>query len=149
MADISFIISIIQIISCGAIIMISFSYILAILFLAPPHYRNKVFKINLCVAALCCYIYFIIFFSMSTFNVENLYVERWCLFLLYMYMVSPAQVSLSFLTYSAHRFCRVIYHSKRFFRQNRWANICIASQWILGYMISIPFLIRNKPVGQR
>ncbi|CAF3909819.1 unnamed protein product [Rotaria magnacalcarata] len=48
------------------------------------------------------------------------------------------QVPFSFLIVSFHRYYSIVYHAKILLRKKRWVLLCIASQWTLGFILSLP-----------
>lgn len=146
MADLSLIMSLLQIITYAVTLVFALICSIIMMLVRRFYHLNNAFILNICLASICCNLYFIIFFAMSQFDIEHLYVERSCLVLFFAYMVCPLQVPLAFMAFSIHRLCLVVYHTNRFFRQKRWAAACIAMQWLLGFLLAVPYLFRDRPV---
>ncbi|CAF4065174.1 unnamed protein product [Adineta steineri] len=82
---------------------------------------------------------------MFYFNLPLLYASKTCIILLYAYNIAASQISFAFVTFSIHRFCSIVFHSIPFFKTKRWVIICITSHWLVVYLISLPFILRNGP----
>lgn len=147
MVDISLILVLTQISIFSITICFSCIYIFLILLIRRLRHIHNVFKLNVCLAFTGCNTFFIIFFTMNRFDAVDLYVEKYCLFLFYAYMVAPLQVPLTFLSFSFHRLFLIIYYTRALFNRKRWAVLCLMIQWILGFLIPIPFLVRDRPVN--
>ncbi|CAF0937562.1 unnamed protein product [Rotaria sordida] len=57
-------------------------------------------------------------------------------------MIFTIQVPCSFVAVSIHRCCSIVYYTKSFFKTKQWIILCIGSQWLLGFILSIPDFIR-------
>ena len=147
MSDAELIISLLQTVIFSLAIIFAILYSSLILFVGRFHHTNNMFIVNVCLSSVCSNLYFTVFFAMVQFDIQHLLVENVCVFLFYAYMVCPLQVPLAFVTFSIHRFCLVVYHTKRFFKTKAWAIICIAIQWVLGFLLSFAHMIRNKLVN--
>jgi hypothetical protein len=62
-------------------------------------------------------------------------------------MMCTLQVPLAVIEVSVHRLCSVLYFTKPFFKKKRWAMICIASQWTIGIIVSLPRISFDNLVG--
>ncbi|CAF4209771.1 unnamed protein product, partial [Rotaria sordida] len=80
---------------------------------------------------------------MRYFDVRRLYAPHLCILLLYVYNIAGIAIPFSFVTFTVHRFCCIVYHTNLFFKTKRWVTICIVSQWIGEFVISLPFLFRR------
>ncbi|CAF0849598.1 unnamed protein product [Adineta steineri] len=82
---------------------------------------------------------------MGYFEPQILFAPNMCILLLYAYNIAGIAIPFTFLTFTVHRFCSIVYHTQPFFKKKRWVGICIASQWIILFVISLPFIFRNGP----
>ncbi len=131
----------------GLILLIAFVYSCLILFIRRFHYINNIFILNICFTIISNVIFFIIYFTMLYFNVQRLYAPHMCILLLYAYNIASIGIPFSFVTFTIHRFCSVVYPIQRFFKTKLWIVICITSQWIGEFIISLPFIFRKEPVS--
>ena len=133
MDTISLILSIVTTICSSVNIVIGFFYLIPIVVLPRFHHRNHFLTLNVCIAnILCCLIWFPddpLFRNGSTSHLRNLQT----LFTL--------PVPLSFVLISVHRYCSLVYRKTSFFKTRRWICLCVAVQWTLGVLLSIPDLL--------
>jgi hypothetical protein len=128
-------------------VLFAFMYSCSILCNRRFHHRNNVFILNMCLTIICTCVYFLIYFTMFYFDLRRLYTPNMCLFLLYTYNIASMEIPFSFVTFSVHRLCSIRYHTKPFFKTKRWVVICIGSQWIGEFVISLPFIFRKASVS--
>lgn len=122
-------------------------YCVSIICVRRFHHRNHMFVLNICLAILVTAVYFIVYFTMFYFDYPRLYAAPTCIFLHYAYSICSAIIQFSFISYSVYRFCLIRYQAKPFFRTKRWVFLCIAGGWLVVALLSLPFLLRNPPVG--
>lgn len=140
----------ITLIQIGLFIIILFftlPYIILILFSHRFHYRNNILTFNICITITFTCIYFITYFLLYIFNQKILFYEHRCHFLLYAYNISSIGIPFSFAAISIHRFFVIVYHTNRFFKTKKWIIICISSQWIAEFILSLPFIFRKGQVS--
>ncbi|CAF1386025.1 unnamed protein product [Adineta steineri] len=82
---------------------------------------------------------------MRYFELQILFAPNMCILVFYAYNIAGIAIPFAFLTFTVHRFCSIVYHTQPFFKKKRWVGICIASQWIILFVISLPFIFRNGP----
>ncbi|UJR21680.1 hypothetical protein I4U23_024757 [Adineta vaga] len=107
------------------ILLLALIYLIPILFIPRFHSINNVFTVNLCIATMCCSIYWI----------SN--------FISLIFYPSTLSVPLAIVTTSFHRLCSIVYHTKPYFKKKRWAMLCISSQWLAGMILSLPRISFN------
>ena len=146
MADVFFILTLTQISIFSLNVCLALIYILLIVSIRRLRHIHNVFRLNVCLALTGCNLFFIVFFTMNQFYVADLYVEKYCLLLFYAYMAGPLQVPLAFISFSFHRLFLIIYYTRPFFSRKSWVVFCLTTQWMVGFLIPVPFLIRNQPV---
>lgn len=100
-------------------------YALPILFIPRFHHRHNIFILNICLTIIGSCIYFLIYFAMRYFDIQRLYASNLCILLFYAYNIA---VPFAFVSFTIHRFCSIIYHTKPFFKTRKCVAICIASQ---------------------
>lgn len=120
-------------------VFVSVLYAMPILFIS--HFRNQInmFILNICLSISMTNLYFAIRFLVGQFDGARLLVPESCAMMSYAYGVSAIGIPFSFLTFTVHRYCLVVHHTKPLFKTNGWIGICIASQWIMVLIISIPY----------
>jgi len=128
------------------ILLIAFIYSCLILFIRRFHHRNNIFILNICFTIISAVVYFIIYFTMLYFDIQRLFASNMCIILFYAYNIASIAIPFSFVTFTVHRFCSVVYFTKPFFKTKQWIIICITSQWIGEFIISLPFIFRKEPV---
>ncbi len=133
---------IIQYILYIGIIFIAFVYSCLILFLRHFHHQNNIFILNLCINIILTCIFFMIYFKAVYFNMS----PALCIFFHYAFNVASVEIAFAFLTFTVHRFCSMIYCAKPLFKTKQWMIICIASQWIGQFLISLPFVFGHYRV---
>ena len=138
MANVSLILTSVQISLCGLIIILALIYSITVLFLRhfPLHIHRL--TLNLCLAIICCTFFWMIYYILLEFNVQQLCKQHICIILLYTQMVCTIQVPLAFIIISIHRLCSIVYHTKLFFKSKLWLCICVISQWLTGLILSLP-----------
>jgi hypothetical protein len=129
------------------ILFFSLVYSLALLFIRRLYHQNNMFILNICLTIISSCIYFIIYFTMLYFDIQRLYSPRTCILLLYAYNIASIEIPFSFVVFSIHRFCSMVYPAKHFFKTKRWVVICIGSQWITQCVVSLPFVLRKESVS--
>jgi hypothetical protein len=92
-------------------------------------------------------IYFIIYTTMSYFENARLVTPQSCAILYYAYSIAVIGIPFAFVTFTVHRFCSIVFHTKPLFKTKKWVMICIASQWIGEGIVSLPFVLRPGPVS--
>ncbi len=149
MSTVSLIFTSIQISLFGLIILLAFIYSITVL--CPRRFRSQIniFTVNLCVAVTGCSLYWMIYYVMLEFNVQQLFAPNTCTFLVYAQMLCTLQVPLAFLIFSIHRLCSIVYHTKPFFKTKLWVVICVISQWITGFVLSLPIFLNASVRFQR
>jgi hypothetical protein len=147
MADKYYITIIIQDFLFTLILLSAFIYSYLILFIRRFHHRNNIFILNICFTIISTSIFFLIFGTVGYFDPQSLYTTYMCLLWLYAYNIASIEIPFSFVTFAVHRFCSTVYHTKPFFKTKRWVVMCIASQWIGEFIISLPFIFRKQRVS--
>jgi hypothetical protein len=84
---------------------------------------------------------------MYYFDFQRLFASQTCFLLLFAYNFAGIGIPFSFVTFTVHQFCSIEYHTKPFLKTKRWIAICIASQWIVECIISLPFAFKQGPVS--
>jgi len=118
-----------------------------ILFNHRFRHRNNMFILNICFSLFAHVVYFGIYFNMQYFDSRRLFVLQMCNFLFYAYNIASVTTPLSFVTFTIHRYCSLVYHTKPFFKGQRWVVICIASQRIAELILALPYVLRIQPVS--
>jgi hypothetical protein len=145
--DTSYIITVVIVTLFSLILFLASIYSLFILFNHHFHHHNNMFILNICLNIISACIYFIIYFIMFYFNYSRLYALNTCNVVFYAYLIAGSQIPFSFVTFSIHRYCSIVHYGKPFFKTKRWVGICIASQWIGVFIISLPYAFRKQSVS--
>jgi hypothetical protein len=133
---------IVQYILYAGIIFIALVYSCLIIFLRRFHHQNNIFILNLCINIILTCIYFIIYFKAVYFHIS----PTFCIFFHYAFNVASVEIAFAFVAFTIHRFCSILYHTKPLFKTKKWVIICISSQWIGQFIISLPFVFGHYPV---
>jgi hypothetical protein len=131
----------VQIVLFFVMIFLELLYSIPILLIRRFHTINNVFTVNLCMAALCCSMYWLFFFCALLFSPSIFLGQNYCDVISFFRTTCTIQVPLSVAVVSVHRLCSIVYHAKPFFGTKRWAAICIASQWITSVILALPAII--------
>ncbi|CAF1288683.1 unnamed protein product [Adineta ricciae] len=145
MADLATILSILQLVLMGLALVLTLIYSLSILSNRRFHHQNNIFILNICFAIMTSAIFFLAYLSILNFNVKLFYISNICIIIYYAYSIASIQIPFAFVAFTVHRFCFILYHTRPFFRTNKWVIICIGGQWIIQFLISLPFIIRSQP----
>jgi hypothetical protein len=147
MVNISYVFLILQLSLLALDIFFAFIYATTIVFVRRFHNRNNMFILNICCTTMGSCIYFIIYTKMSYFDNARLVTPQSCAILYYAYSIAGIGIPFTFVTFTVHRFCSIVFHTKPLFKTKKWVMICIASQWIGECIISLPFVLRPGPVS--
>jgi hypothetical protein len=146
MTDISHILALIKIIGFGITILIALIYSLIILLIRRFHNRLNILTVNICVAIISASIFWMGYFIMWEYYIQDLFTEKTCSFLFYLQSISTCLPPLAFVTLTINRLCSIIYSRKAFFKTKKFVVICIATQWIVACILSLPFVFDIGPV---
>jgi hypothetical protein len=144
--DVISIIALVQVIVFAVIILLTLVYSIPLLIFRRFHHRTHVFTINVCVAILCCSIYWVVSLAMTEINVRQFYNIQTYSLVFYAQTMCTLQVPMALIVVSIHQLCCVVFYSKAIFKTKRWAFFCVTCQWIFGSIISLPVVIRNRTV---
>lgn len=141
--DIRIIFSIVEDSIFYATIIIALLYSCLIIFLRRFHQRNNVFIVNLCINTICTCVFFVIYFKAVYYDIS----PELCVFFHYAFNVVSMQVAFAFVAFSIHRFCTILYHTKAWLKTKLCIVICISSQWLGQFIISLPFVFARYDVS--
>jgi len=110
-------------------------------------HHNNIFILNICMSLIAFSFYYIVFATMSLFNPVKLYAPQTCNILYFMYNFLSITTPFSFVIFTIHRFYSLVYHTKPFFKTNKWVMITISSQRIIELILCIPYLIVKQTVS--
>lgn len=128
----------IQIAFFGLFTVLAIIYSIPILFIRRFHNVNNVFTVNFCFAVICCGVHWLCNRIITRFDPQLLSGNINCVVSNYFQMMCTLQVPFAIIGMSVYRLCAVLYHTKIFFRRQRWITLCIVSQWTIGIIVSIP-----------
>ena len=125
------------------IILLALIYSIPIVTLRRFHQPNNIFTLNVSVAMILCCLSWLPSISLPAFNDSLQIPPKIQLFIQTAQLLFTVQIPLSFVVTSLHRYCFLIYYRKMRFNRKRWIIVCIASQWILGFLLAIPNVVCN------
>jgi hypothetical protein len=143
MADIVYVLNVLQLFICMLIFILAIIYTGTILCVRHFHHSNNFLTVNLCLAAICCSTYWIFFYIMLNFFTEFFGDDSICPYISYCEMMCTLQVPLATVVVSVHRLFSIVYHTKAFFKTKKCIVICVACQWLAGILapiLRIPFV---------
>jgi hypothetical protein len=147
MADISHILALIKITFFGVTILLTLIYSIPILFIRRFQHPVNLLTLNICLTTICTSIYWMVYFIMWEYYIEYLFTSMTCTFLFYIQTVSVCQVSFAFVMITINRYCSIVHSTKAFFKTKTFVAICVASQWFVCCVLSVPFLTSIEPVN--
>ena len=149
MTDISRAVALVKITTFGLILPFALIYSCPIIFIRRFHHRFNFLTLNISVATICAALYWMIYFLMWEYEIENLFTINTCAFLFYAQQFACCLPGYAFVSLTLNRFCAIIYPGKRFFKTKSFVVICIVSHWILVLILSLPFVVFIQPVGAK
>ena len=131
----------------GILVVLTLIYAGSVLSVDRFRHFNNMYVLNICLAIAGSAIYFGVYFTMRYYSRENLFAPNLCTFGWYTYALASIEMQFSFITFSVHRFCAVVYHQLAVFKRKIWFATCIITQWLLQCLICLPFVFRAQPVS--
>lgn len=126
----------------GLALAFAILYSCLILFIRRFHNRNNIFILNICINIISATIYYTMYFYIVEYDMSN----SMCTLLHYAFNLTAVQVPFAFVTFTIHRSCIIIYHTKVFFKTKIWVVLCISIQWTVQFLISLPFVFAIRRV---
>jgi hypothetical protein len=120
-------------------------YSIPILLIRRFRHRHNVLTLNICFAVTLCAVYHIIY-MMLVYQWKIVFSKFFCHLTEYIRMMVVCQMSYAFITVTIHRFCSIVYFTKPLFKKSQWLAACLACQWIIACIISIPYWPDDHPV---
>lgn len=130
----------IQIFISAITLLFSLAYSIPVLLIARFRNVNNIFTVNLCIASICCNVYWLLFLVVDEFSPEYLLPNNHCIAFNYFEMMCTVQVPFAVIAVAVSRLCSIVYHTKRFFKRKAWVILCISIQWTLGVLFALPRL---------
>ena len=146
MSEIPYALKMIRLIFFALIILLALLYSVPILLVRRLQHCNNILTVNFCLASLCFGLLYLITYIVVEIDSTRLFALSTCALFLYSQMAVVAQVVLALLVISINRLCKIVFYTNNFFKQRRWVVVCIASQWIMGFLIVLPMFNRDKSV---
>ncbi len=146
MANVEFILFCFQISLLSLDILLALAYLIPILLFRQFHRRLNIFTVNISIAAICCCLYWLVYYVIGEYQPQQLYSLKNCFLVFYTQVMFTVQLALALVVVSINRFCLVVYHRKIFFKQKKWMIMCVTCQWLVGLIIPLPFLKRDTSV---
>ena len=148
MVDISDILTVVQVVLFGLIVLVALVYSIPIIVNRRFHHRNNTLTLNICIATILCCLYWFLFYIMLKVDLYGTFtfLVNSCMFVFVVPAILTLQIPYSFVTVSIHRLCCVVYYRKNLFKTKKWIAICILTQWVLGTVSMLPILSGIQPV---
>ena len=143
MADIVYILNVLQMCVFMLIFILAIIYTSTVLCVRRFHHYNNFLTVNLCLAAICCSTYWIFFYIMLNFFPEFFADDSICPYISYCEMMCTLQVPLATVIVSIHRLFSIVHHTKSFFKTKKCVGLCVACQWLVGILapiVRVPFV---------
>lgn len=147
MVDISLILALLKIISCGFNIPFALIYSIPILFIRRFHHRNNIITLYISFSVIFCSSFWLVYYIMFEFYIEYLYRDKTCPLLFFLIIMCTCQMPFTFLIITINRFCPIVYSTKAFFKTKKFMAICLGSQLTVSCLVSMPFPIFIKSVS--
>ena len=146
MADLLRILTFVKITVFGISICLALLYALSLLLIRELFKQINILTLNICFGTILISTYFMVYFIMHEFYIEYLFTLSTCTYLFYIQSVCLCQCSFSFVTLTVNRFFTIVRHAQRFFKTKIFMFTCIAIQWIVASLVSLPFTLSILPV---
>ena len=147
MVDYQYLSMIIQDVLFALIALLALIHSCFIIFIPRFHHTNNIFILNICFSLIGISVYFSVFFAMLYFDVLRLLALDTCGTVLYVYNIASNTLPFSFLTFTIHRFCSIVYQEKPFFKTKQWVMICIGIQRIIELILALPYIFAGSTVS--
>ena len=146
MADVVYILNVLQMSVFMLIFILAVIYTGTILCVRRFHHHNNFLTVNLCLAVIGCSTYWIFFYIMLNFFPIFFIDPSICPYLGYFQMMCTLQVPLATVVVSIHRLFSIVYHTKAFFKTKKCIVICVAGQWLVGILAAVVRIPFARPV---
>jgi len=123
-------------------VVISFIYILPIIFVQRFHTTTNILTGNVGISAIVCGVFWIGLNVVRNFYPFLFYQSASsCTCLEYLPVLVNALLIYSFVVVTINRYLTIIYSTKPFFKRRTWAFLSIVVHWFVCFLISIPNLV--------
>lgn len=146
MIDIYYTFIIVENVLNGIIVLLALIYSATILFVDRFRHVCNLFILNICLSISGSAIFLGIYFTIKYHFKENLFAPDFCILGWLIYALATIDMQFSFISFSLHRYCMVVYHRLTFFKSKTWLVLCIVIQWSFQCVVCLPFIFREKPV---
>ena len=147
MVNIAHILVIFEIIFLALVLCLTAIYSIAILSHRRFYHPNNMFILNICFTIMASAIFFMTYILLGIFDSRRFIISDVCLIIYYAYCIASVQIPFAFVAFTTYRFCLILYHTRPFFRTNKWVILCIGGQWISEFVISSPLLFLSHDVS--
>ena len=131
----------------ASVALMAFIYSLPIVCIRRFQHRNNIFTLNVCLAILLNSLSRLVTAISPLLGYSLDLVRRKWPWLYVLQIVSDIGIPYTLVLVSFHRCFAIVYPHRRVFRTHRWLMVCIAGQWILVGLLSIPDLVHPRSVG--
>ena len=147
MSTVLYALALIKIIAFTIIIILCFIYCFPILLIPRLRCRSNILTVNLCIAFMCCCIYWLIYCISFDYYNQILTIENPCIFQIYIQIMCTCQLVFAFIGIPIYQLLPIIYHTKLFLKTKTYLAVCISSQWITGLIVPIPLVFQQTQVS--
>lgn len=143
-------IGIFEMICMSLIVTSALLYIILICSNRRFHSTINAITMSYSLAALTFALFYLCYFGL-TFRDDYFTVIsiRGCALFNYFIPFVNGSVVYSLGIVSFNRLCMIVFHNKRIFKAGRWVAMCIACQWILAAVVSLPHLLLDPTVSSK
>jgi len=149
MATVEDILLLLNITILGLLIVSSTIYLLPLLCLSRFHTISNAFTGNVAFAIWFSASSWFIIMILTNYKTEIFNTSASCLIINFFQTFSTIHIPLALISVSLNRVCSIIYPAKAYFRSKHWTVVSIGSQWILGFLLSLPHLFSTDYVRQK
>ena len=147
MDTLHFVVCIVRSAMLASVALMAFVYSLPILCIRRFQHRNNIFTLNVCFAITLFGLSRLVTTMSPLFGYSLAFVRKKWPWLYVLQIVSDVGIPYTLVLVSFHRCFAIVYPMKRVFTTNRWMMVCIAGQWILVGLLSIPDSVHPRSVG--
>jgi hypothetical protein len=147
MDTLQFVVCIVRSTMLASVALLAFIYSLPIVCVRRFRHRNNIFTLNVCFAIALFGLSRLVTTMSPLFGYSLAFVRNKWPWLYVLQIVSDVGIPYTLVLVSFHRCFAIVHPYKTMFRTNRWMVACIAGQWILVGLLSIPDCVHPRSVG--
>ena len=128
--------------------VLSLIYLVSIILVRRFHTTNNILTGNVCLTAIICSVYWIIYTLLAVFLMSDLaQTIFWCIFSTYPGTLFTCLFIHSIIVITINRFVAIRCPNKAFFKRYTWSFVSCTLQWVISIILSIPNLIFSVQVN--